>query len=213
MFKINNVEITWLGHAGFMLEYAGFVIYIDPYVLADRDFEKADFIIITHEHYDHCNVDIINKLSDDKTKIIAPPACISKLERDINIILSNQKKVLEGFEIKSVPAYNIEKSFHPKNSGNGYILTLGETKIYHAGDTDFIPEMIDLASEQIDIALLPVGGTYTMDIKQAVKAVEAIKPKAVFPMHYGTIANTSADIEKFKQLLTNRGINVNVYSE
>lgn len=210
---INGVEIKWLGHSGFKIEYAGYVIYIDPFVLPESERENADYILVTHEHFDHFSVDTINKIMTEKTSIIAPPSCIGKVEHDINIILPGEKKVFDFFELETVPAYNKEKKFHSKDNGYGYILNIKGTKIYHAGDTDFIPEMAALKKKHLHIALLPVGGTYTMDVREAVKAVEAIMPVFAFPMHYGTLAQTSANIDDFKKRIENRGVNVKVLVE
>ncbi len=211
MAEFDGISINWLGHAGFKIKTShGKIIYIDPYVIKDEEIEAADYILITHDHYDHLCKETISKLKKDSTEIIGTPSCISKIEGDLRIIPNNEKRVFPDFELWSIPAYNMEKSFHPKGFVNGYVISIAGFVIYHAGDTDFIPEMEKLKEFEIDVALLPVGGTYTMDIRDAVKAVRAIKPKKVWPMHYGTIENTEADIGKFKQMLENYELDAEV---
>ncbi len=214
MVKIEDVNITWLGHAGFKIKTpSNKIIYIDPYVIKDENIEAADYILITHDHYDHLCKDTINKLTKQNTEIIGTPSCISKAEGNLRIMPNDEKKVFPDFELWSVPAYNREKQFHPRGFVNGYVLVFPTLTIYHAGDTDFIPEMEKLKKFDIDVALLPVGGTYTMDVREAVKAVRAIKPKKVWPMHYGTIEGTEADINQLKQLIKNYELNVEVITE
>ena len=197
--QLDGISIEWLGHASFKIK-ADMVIYIDPYVLPTGA-EKADLILATHEHYDHCDLNIISKIHTPDTKIFAPPSCISKLSQKFQIVNPGDA-FDEGFlKIKAVPAYNIDKPFHPKTIGCGYVLEVSGVKIYHAGDTDTIPEMADLASENIDLALLPVSGTYTMDAREAAKAVEMIKPKKAMPIHWGKIIGSKADADKFKELV------------
>jgi L-ascorbate metabolism protein UlaG (beta-lactamase superfamily) len=197
---IGNVKLDWLGHSSFKITNKR-VIYIDPYnIQAD---EKADIILITHSHYDHCSIEDIKELVKDRTIIIIPPDCQSKLSgiQGINVHLAKPGKKIEAFGIivEAVPAYNINKNFHEKsNEWVGYIINTDGKKIYHAGDTDFIPEMKEI--KDIDVALLPVGGKYTMDAAEAAKAANAIKPKIAVPMHYGSIVGSEEDAKKFKDL-------------
>ena len=198
--NIDGVKIEWLGHASFRITSHNKVIYIDPYVLDDSD-KPADYILITHEHYDHCDLTVISKIHSPDAKIFAPPGCISKIHQKFQIVNPGDS-FDEGFmKIKAVPAYNIGKPFHPETIGNGFVLNVSGVKIYHAGDTDRIPEMADLAEEKLDLALLPIGGTYTMDAREAAKAVELIKPKRVMPMHWGKIIGSKEDANRFKELV------------
>ncbi|MCD6471435.1 MBL fold metallo-hydrolase [bacterium] len=190
MFELDGIKIFWLGHASFKIKAVNKIIYIDPYNITED--EKADFILVTHEHFDHFDPKSIKAISDDKTIVIGPPT-----ERKIK---TGETLTFDNIKIEAVEAYNVEKSFHPRGLGVGYLIEIDKKTIYHAGDTDFIPEMKNLAGK-IDVALLPIGGTYTMDIKDAVEAVKTIKPKYVIPMHYGTLKETMADPEEFKKLV------------
>lgn len=200
--KINdNTKLNWLGHAGFKINHKNLIIYIDPYQLEDS--EKADIILITHSHYDHCSISDIQKILKNDTVIVAPVDCTSKFAGKIenkNEVISSPGKnfSLSNIKITAVPAYNVGKQFHPKeNAWTGYIIDLNGVKIYHAGDTDLIPEMNGL---DVDIAILPVGGTYTMNAKEAAKACDMIKPKMfAIPMHYKTIVGSETNAYEFKQ--------------
>ncbi len=199
VFEYKEVKIEWLGHASLKIKNKK-TIYIDPFVIPENP-EKADFIFVTHEHYDHCAVDNIKKLVKEDTKIIATEDCIVKL-RDFKIIpvVPNERKEVDGIKIETIPAYNLNKKFHTKASNwVGYVIEIDGVRIYHAGDTDFIPEMRNL--KNIDIALVPVGGTYTMNASEAAEAVNAFKPNVAIPIHYGKIVGDKSDAEKFKELV------------
>jgi L-ascorbate metabolism protein UlaG (beta-lactamase superfamily) len=173
------------------------VIYIDPFQVHEKD--HGDLILITHAHYDHFSPEDIKRLSGESTMMIATPDVIGQVAigRRQAIKAGNQID-MAGIKIKAVAAYNKDKPFHPKSSEwVGYILEMNGTRIYHAGDTDFIPEMKDVAA---DIAFLPVSGTYVMNPEEACAAAKKIMPKVVIPMHYGKIIGTKADAEKFKKL-------------
>ncbi|MCP2519430.1 MBL fold metallo-hydrolase [Candidatus Aminicenantes bacterium AC-708-M15] len=202
-------KLVWYGHASFKIKNKK-VIYIDPWQLP-KDVEKADIILVTHSHFDHLSVEDIRHIKKDDTIIVIPPDGASKLMGNIKEIGPGEEIEVINIKIKAVPAYNVNKEFHPKrNEWVGYIIDFEGIKIYHAGDTDFIPEMKELGP--VDIALLPVGGKYTMNAEEAADAAEAIKPKIAIPMHYGAgVVGTLANAEKFKQLLTSK-INVKILS-
>lgn len=199
---IDNISIEWLGHASFKIKTDGSTIYIDPFDIKSE--EKADIILITHGHYDHCSINDIRKIAREGTVIAAPPDCLSKVSsiNKVKIIPvePNKSYDINSLKIETVPAYNINKKFHPKeNDWVGYVLNIQNKRIYHAGDTDAVPEMMHL--QNIDIAMLPIGGTYTMDVKEAAKAANMIKPKILIPMHYNKIQGTEAEPEELKQKL------------
>lgn len=191
-------KIKWLGHASFRIDWKK-IIYIDPWEIKEP--QKADIILITHSHYDHCSCEDIEKIADSNTLIIAPPDCKNSLStlRNIKTIAPGEKIEIEDLTVEAIAAYNINKQFHPKNNNwVGYILTLEGVRIYHAGDSDFIPEMKGL---NIDIALLPIGGTYTMNAEEAARAVKEMQVKQVIPMHFGKIVGTERDLAIFKSNL------------
>jgi L-ascorbate metabolism protein UlaG (beta-lactamase superfamily) len=194
-------NIKWLGHASFVLKdsESGKTAYIDPFKISDKAPMPADIILITHPHYDHCSEADIRRIQKQGTVIIAPADCRIAVKKTL---LPGQRLNVDGITVEAVPAYNVNKSFHPKqNSWVGYVVTVGGRRIYHAGDTDFFPEMETLpALRNVDAALLPIGGTYTMNAEEAAKAADAIKPKIAVPMHYGTIVGGRGDAEKFKEL-------------
>lgn len=195
--NIEGLDIEWLGHSGVRINS----IFIDPYQIKTN--EKADLILITHAHYDHCSVEDIQKILKPETICIGPPDCTSVFLRmkDLNfkIITPGKKFTSNNSIIESIPAYNLIKPYHPKeNEWVGYILTINGKRIYHAGDTDLIPEMNNL---NVDIAFLPIGGKFTMDYEDAAKAVSKIKIKIVIPIHYGSVIGVKEDAEEFKRLV------------
>jgi len=203
-FNIGPVTITWLGHSSFRIQGKEKTIYIDPYIL-DNDAKQADYIFITHEHYDHCATDNIKKIMGLGTFIISPPSCVSNL----SFAKPNQMRLLEagkstehyGLKVLAVPAYNIGKPFHTPRTGIGFVFEVDGVKIYHAGDTDKIPEMSKLAGLMINVALLPVGGKFTMNAHEAADAVKLIRPKVAIQMHWGSIIGSINDAEEFKRLV------------
>ncbi len=199
---VNDVvkNITWLGHDGFLIKGDGKVIVIDPFQV--KECEQADIILISHEHYDHCSPEDVKKLQEDSTVIVTEAGSARKLSGDVRVVEPGDKLTVSGVPIETVPAYNTNKSFHPKENGwLGFIITVDGVRVYHAGDTDLITEM---GSFQVDIALLPVSGTYVMTAEEAVEAARIIKPKVAIPMHYGAIVGSVDDANLFSDLL--RGI-------
>ncbi|MBU3907059.1 MAG: MBL fold metallo-hydrolase [Nanoarchaeota archaeon] len=211
--KIGDIELKWLGHSGFLLKNSK-TIYIDPYNIKEGS-EKADIILITHSHYDHCSMADINKILKEGTKVLVPADCQSnftkfKIPINITIVEPNQQIVLNDIKILTFPAYNIDKPFHSKDEGwVGYLLKMKDVLIYHAGDTDKIPEMQKLTgySKEKLIALLPIGGRFTMTSEEAVEAAKIIKPHLAVPMHYGSVSGTTGDAKEFLVLCKQEGIN------
>lgn len=191
-------HIHWYGQSAFRIEDGTMQIYIDPYKLPEN-LPKADVIFITHAHYDHFSVEDINKIKTGHTIIVAPKDVASKFEDSTVAVVSGKSYTIGKLNVTAVPAYNLDKKFHPKqNKWVGYIITLSSgQKIYHAGDTDFIPEMRDIIT---DIAMLPCGGTYTMTAKQTAEAANTFHPKLLIPMHYGSVVGSLADADTVKKL-------------
>ena len=208
--KIDNVDIRLVGNSGILID-AEKVIYIDPYNLQKTD-RKADIILITHPHYDHCSIQDIGAILKDGTTIILPPDCQSKItklskEVDMQIIELGDEVEVKGIRIFAVPAYNVNKSFHPKSEKwHGYVVKLENMQIYHAGDTDFIPEMKKLVGFHNLIGFFPVSGKFVMNAEEAVKAASIIKPRLAIPMHYGSVAGSGEDADRFVELCKENGV-------
>lgn len=205
-FKYGEVEIAWLGHAAFMIAHRGNIYYLDPFNIQPK--EKADVILVTHEHFDHLSLEDIKKVIKPDTYLVAPENCREKLRLlkagVIKLVKPGDSLEVRGARVEVVPAYNVNKFrapgvvYHPREEGSvGYVLELDGVRIYHAGDTDFIPEMRDL---KVDIALVPVSGTFVMTAEEAAEAVNTFRPKIAIPMHYGAIVGSRSDAERFKEL-------------
>lgn len=189
-------KIVWLGHDSFRID-AEKTVYIDPYQISSGP--EADLILITHEHFDHCSPDDVSKIQGPGTVIVTEKDSAKKLSGDVRVLKPGESLELDGIKIRTVPSYNTDKDFHPRaNAWLGFIVEVEGGAIYHAGDTDFIPEMKDF---EVDIALLPVSGTYVMTSEQATKAAIAVNPKLAIPMHYGAIVGDEKDAADFKKAL------------
>lgn len=195
-----GISVKFLGQASFQITADGKTIYFDPYQGTYED--KADLILVTHSHHDHCDVAKIDAVRKDETVIIAPADCAARIGGEVKSLKPGDKLHVRSITVDAVPAYNYKRfrepgvPFHPKGSGVGYLITVNGKTIYHAGDTDFIPEMRELG--EIYLALLPCGGKYTMDSPDAVEAALAINPKIMIPMH-----RLDTDLEKLKKQVEN----------
>jgi len=195
-------KIEWLGHASFRIISDQGIIYIDPWKVSSGP--KADLILVTHSHHDHLSMDDIRRLSGPDTWVVGPADVASKMKkahelRPRSYLEFPVKGKMGPIRVEGYNAYNPKKQFHPLANGwLGFVVDLGGFRIYHSGDTDVIPEMAGIRN--IDVALLPVGGTYTMNPTEAVEAVKVIKPKKAIPMHWGDIVGGKADAELFKKL-------------
>lgn len=213
-----SISIKWFPPSWFQIKNGKQTIYIDPAYLKTHfthyskkieytkwpdpidglpeELEEADLILITHHHKDHCKSVTVNRLRHANTLVVAPKQCTKELGEDTRSIEPGEEITFGEIIIKVVDAYNTEqgnstRKVHKKGRGVGYLITIGSKTIYHAGDTDLITEMRDF--RDVDIALLPIGGTFTMDIQEAVEAARMISPSIVIPIHY-----LKADPQKFK---------------
>ncbi|MBS3084424.1 MBL fold metallo-hydrolase [Candidatus Pacearchaeota archaeon] len=216
--KIGEVELKWLGHSGFLIQNSK-IIYIDPFKISEG-LPKADLILLTHGHYDHCSFEDIGKIIQEGTRIIMTADSQSKIARfqipiRMEVVSPGDEIDLGTVKVSAVPAYNINKTFHTKEEGLvGYVIKTNDVIIYHAGDTDIIPEMQKLTGHnQPDkkfIALLPIGGRFTMSAEEAFEAAKIMKPAIVIPMHWGTIIGTEKDAQEFKELCEAEGIQAEI---
>jgi L-ascorbate metabolism protein UlaG (beta-lactamase superfamily) len=189
-------KIVLLGHDTFRID-SSMTVYFDPYQISSQP--KADLILITHDHFDHCSPEDVAKIQKPETVIVTEKDSAKKLKGDIRVMKAGESLNVSGIKIEAVPAYNIGKDFHPKENGwLGFIIEIDGVRIYHTGDSDFIPEMKDF---NVDIALLPVSGTYVMTADEAVEAAITINPNLAIPMHYGSVVGDEKDATRFKDAL------------
>jgi L-ascorbate metabolism protein UlaG (beta-lactamase superfamily) len=189
-------NIYWLGHDSFRID-GDVTIYIDPWKLAAGS-PPADLILVTHEHSDHFSPEDIDLIRTPQTDLVTIASVAAKLGGPVHIVKPGDRLTVRSVAIEVLPAYNLHKKYHPREKGHvGYVLGVGGQRIYHAGDTDAIPEMRDLRP---DIAMIPVSGTYVMDVDEALEAVTLLKPGLVIPMHYGAIVGSDADALRFQQI-------------
>ncbi len=202
-----DLEITFIGHGTLMFAWGGKIIHVDPWSrLTDYStMPKADIVLITHEHRDHLDVEAVEAIRKNATEVVLTQACAEKLAGAI-VMSNGDTHTAHGVKIEAVPAYNIVhkrdsgEPYHPKGSGNGYIVTLGQTRIYIAADTENIPEMEALKA--IDIAFLPMNLPYTMTPQMAADAARAFKPAILYPYHYGkTNVDELVDLLKDSQAI------------
>lgn len=198
---LNNIEVLY--HSSIRINKEK-TIYIDPFKI-DRNYNDADIIFVTHDHYDHYSEEDIDKVINENAVIVIPEELLTKvLKKGINknaiiTVEPNQKYMVQGIKFESVPAYNTNKTFHPKENGwVGYVIEINGIKYYIAGDTDITEENKKV---KCDVAFVPVGGTYTMDFKEAAQLVNQIQPKVAVPIHYGSVVGTKQDAEEFIKLL------------
>lgn len=217
---IGGIKVSYLGHSGFLI-HNGKRIAIDPYNISDvAASEKVDLILITHSHYDHCSIKDIQKLAKKGTVVVVPADGQSKITRveniEMQIIEVGDELTFGDVKVSSVPAYNVDKEFHPKSEGwMGYIIKMGNVVIYHSGDSDKIPEMSKLSGYGKEgnkfVAMLPVSGTYCMTAEEAAEVASIISPSVAIPMHYGSgVAGTLEDAQRFVKLCMQSGLKAEV---
>ena len=198
---LENIEVLY--HSSIRIS-KNKVIYIDPFKI-DKDYNDADIVFITHDHFDHYSEEDIDKVINENTTIIIPEELLTKiLRKGINknaviTVESNKEYMVQGIKFETIPAYNTNKTFHPKeNDWVGYIITLDGIRYYIAGDTDITEENRKV---KCDVAFVPVGGTYTMNSKEAAQLINEIQPKIAVPIHYGSVVGTKQDATDFIKLL------------
>jgi L-ascorbate metabolism protein UlaG (beta-lactamase superfamily) len=205
LWTYKGVEVHWLGHDSFVLKGTRTVI-LDPFKA--KGGYKADLLLITHEHFDHLSEDDIKRFTNPNTAIVAARICEEPLRPFPNpktFVTPGSKIDVKGVGIEAIPAYNLNKFrepgkvFHPKADGRvGYIVTMDGVRFYQAGDSDATPEM---KSVDVDVAFLPVSGTYVMTAEEAAEVAKSMKAKVIVPMHYNKIVGSKADAERFKKLV------------
>ena len=198
---LDNIEVLY--HSSIRINKEK-IIYIDPFKI-DRNYNDADIVFITHDHYDHYSEEDIDKVINENTTIIIPEELLTKLLRkgiNKNAIITvepNKNYMVQGIKFETISAYNTNKTFHPKENGwVGYIIIINGIRYYIAGDTDITEENKQV---KCDVAFVPVGGTYTMDFKEAAQLINEIQPKIAIPIHYGSVVGTNQDATDFVKLL------------
>lgn len=188
--------ITWFRGSSVRIRRRGLEIHVDP-LRVDED-SKADFVLLTHPHYDNFSEDDIARVRGEDTVLIAPASMKKQLDEVDHYMRPGDMLQLDGFDVLAVPAHNVEKKFHtPEHGWLGYVFTVGGTTYYHAGDTDFLPSMFGI---RCDVAFLPVGGHYTMGIEDAAKAGQACGAEVIVPIHWGDPHGSEEDIARLKEL-------------
>ena len=194
--------LAWLGHASFRWSRGGKAVYFDPWRISSGP-RDADLVLIGHPHFDHLDPEGLARVAGPETEVVTVADCAAKLKEAgftgrLRVVKPGDEIRVKGIPVQVVPAYNTNKNFHQKESGwAGFVVELEGIRLYHAGDTDFIPEMNGLKA---DVALLPVSGTYVMTAEEAAEAAKSIQPKVAVPMHYGSIVGTAADAQRFRDL-------------
>jgi len=191
-------RFTWFKQSAFRYDGDGLVVYIDPWgVTGDV---PADVIFVTHAHFDHFDRDEIERIRKDGTKLVAPRDVADELTGDVTAVAPGESLDVAGIKVRTVPAYNVVEErlqAHPRrNNWVGYVLELGGRAYYHAGDTDHAPE---LSAVMTDVAFLPIGGTYTMDPKEAAGLAKSVSPVLAVPMHFGFVVGSASDAEAFRR--------------
>lgn len=189
--ELEGIDIQKGKQSTIFLKASGLTVAIDPWEASG----EADLILITHEHYDHCDPESIATIRKEDSVVIGPDSCASKVD-GLKVVKPGESLEVKGVKVEAVDAYNAN---HQKGQCLGFVVTLAGKRVYHAGDTDRIPEMKSLGT--IDIAILPVGGTYTMNAEEAAAAAnEDIKPKVAIPIHYGDVVGSKQDAERFREI-------------
>jgi L-ascorbate metabolism protein UlaG (beta-lactamase superfamily) len=193
-------SLTWLGHSGFLIRAGRAHVYIDPYRVPDGA-PAADVILVTHHHYDHFSPQDVERLSGDRTLVVAPPAVAERVRGRV-VSLAPGEGIDDPLDLRAIAAYNTSKRgpdgklFHPREAGGvGYVLNVRGERLYHSGDTDVIPEMDEVAG--VDVALLAVSGVYVMTAAEAAEAARRIAPRVAVPMHWGEHIGTREDADAF----------------
>jgi L-ascorbate metabolism protein UlaG (beta-lactamase superfamily) len=201
-----DLKMTFIAHGTLMFTYGGKVIHVDPVSMFGTDYStlpKADLILVTHEHGDHLDPKAIQTVSTSGTTLITNQTSAKNLP-NAAVMKNGDTKTVAGIKVEAVPAYNLERPFHPKGNGNGYVLTFGDKRVFVAGDTENVPEI--KALKNIDVAFLPMNQPYTMTPEQVADVAKAMQPKVLYPYHFGK-TDTGALVNLLKE---EKGIEVRI---